>query len=88
MQKGNADLWEELETVLKRNISRRLGFVWVKGYATKVHIDQQITTSLNRGCDDAADAPSSAAAAFHPAPQSLTAGTRTVLLLSCFLEDV
>ena len=30
---GNADLWEEFETVLKRNITRRLGFVWVKGHA-------------------------------------------------------
>ena len=75
MQKGNegnADLWEEFETLLKRNISRRLGCVWVKGYATKVHIDRQITTSLNKGSDDAADALASAAAAFHAAPQSLT----------------
>ena len=68
---GNADLWEEFETVLKRNISRRLGFVWVKGQATRVHIDRQITTSLMEG-SDAADALASAAAAFHAAPQSLT----------------
>ena len=32
---GNAGLWEEFETVLKRNNSRRLGFMWVHGHATK-----------------------------------------------------
>ena len=60
---GNADLWEEFETVLRRNTTRRLGFVWVKGHATKVHIDRQITTSLHKGGNDAADALASAAAA-------------------------
>ena len=75
MQKGsegNADLWEEFETVLKRNISR------VKGHATKVHTDRQITASLNKGGHDAADASTG----------SVRLGTRTVLLMSCFLEDV
>ena len=45
---GNADLWEEFETVLRRNTTMCLDFVWLKGHATKVHIDQQITTSLNK----------------------------------------
>ena len=31
----NADLWNEFETVLKINDTRRLEFVWVKGHATK-----------------------------------------------------
>ena len=47
----------------------KTSWLWVKGHATKVHIDRQIT-SLNKGGNDAADALASAAA-FH-APQSLT----------------
>ena len=70
--RGNADLQEEFETVLRRNTTRRLGFVWVVGHATKVHIDRQITTSLDKGGKDAADALASAAAAHHAAPQALT----------------
>ena len=37
---GNADLWNEFETVLRLNDTRRLrrlDFVWVKGHATKIH---------------------------------------------------
>lgn len=69
--------------------SRRLGFVWVKGHAAKVHIDQQITTSLIKGGTDAADALASAGAAFHAAPQSWTdaAIDRQRTALSCCLED-
>ena len=42
----NADLWNEFETVPRLNDTRRLEFVWVKGHATKAHIDRQVTTSL------------------------------------------
>ena len=45
---GNADLWNEFETVLRVNDTRRLEFVWVKGHATKAHIDQQVTTTEMR----------------------------------------
>ena len=68
---GNADLWEEFETLLRRNTTRRLGF-GSKDMRQKVHIDRQITTSLNNGGNDAADALASAAAAPHAAPQTLT----------------
>ena len=37
----NADLWNEFETLLRPNDTRRLEFVWVKGHATKAHIDWQ-----------------------------------------------
>ena len=43
---GNADPWIELGTELRLKARRRLDFVWVKGHATKVHIDRQITTNL------------------------------------------
>ena len=61
----NADLWNEFETVLRLNDTRRLEFVWVKGHATRAHIDRQVTTTLNKGGNDAADALASAAAAHH-----------------------
>ena len=67
----NADLWNEFETVLTLNDTRRLEFVWVKGHATKAHIDRQVTTTLNKGGNDAADALASAAA-HHAAPRTLT----------------
>ena len=50
----NEDLWNEFETVLKINDTRRLEFVWVKGHATKPHIDRQ----------------ASSAAAHHAAPKA------------------
>ena len=68
----NADLWNEFETVLKINDTKRLEFVWVKGHATKAHIVRQVTTTLNKGGHDAADALVSASAAHHAAPQTLT----------------
>ena len=68
----NADLWNEFETVLRLNDTRRLGFVWFKGHPTKARIDRQVTTSLDKGGNDAADALASAAAAHHGAPQTLT----------------
>ena len=64
--------WNEFETLLTLNDTRRLEFVWVKGYATKVRIDRQVTTTLDKGGNDAADALASAAAAHHAAPQTLT----------------
>ena len=67
----NADLWNEFENVLKIN-DTRLEFVWVKGHATRAHIDRQVTTTLNKGGNDAADALASAAAAHHAAPRTLT----------------
>ena len=51
--------------------TRRLYFVWVEGHATKVHIDREITTTLDKQGNDAADALASAAAAPHEAPQAL-----------------
>ena len=49
-----------------------LDLVRVKGHATKFNIDQQVTTFLNKGGNDAADALASAAAARLAAPQTLT----------------
>ena len=45
----NEDLWNEFETVFKTNDRRRLEFMWVKGHATKAHIDRQVTTTPSRG---------------------------------------
>ena len=69
---GNADLWDVFQTVLRLKATRRLDFVWVKGHATKLHIDRQITTSLNKGGNYPADALTSPAATHHAAPQALT----------------
>ena len=69
---GNVDLWHEFETVLRLNVTRRLDCVWVQGHARKVHTDRQITTTLNKGGNDAADALASVAAAHRAAPQALT----------------
>ena len=44
--------------------------MWVKGCATKVHIDREITTTLDKGGNDAAHALASAAEAHHAAPQA------------------
>ena len=68
---GNADLWDEFGTGLRRKTTRSFDFVWVRGHATKLHICRQITT-LNKGGNDTADALASAAAAHHVAPQALT----------------
>ena len=46
---GNADLWDEFGTELRLNATRRLDFVWVEGHAAKLHIDWQITATLNKG---------------------------------------
>ena len=70
--RGNADPWNEFETVLRLDDTRRLEFVWVKEHATKKHIDRQVTTTLNKGGNDAADALASTAAAHHAAPHALT----------------
>ena len=59
------DLREEFETLLRRNITRRLDFVWN-------HIERQIRTSLKKGSNDVLDALKSAAAAHHAVPQTLT----------------
>ena len=67
---GNADLWDVFETQLRLTATRRFDFV--RGHATKLHIDRQITTSLNNRGNDAADSWASAAAAHHAAPQALT----------------
>ena len=88
----NADLWNEFETVLRINDTRRLEFVWVKGHATKAHIDRQVTTTLNKGGNDAADALASAAAAHHAAPQTLTDAAyerqRTALITHSFASEL
>ena len=55
------------------------------------YIDLQITTSLNKGCNDAADALASAAAAHHAAPQALTEAARerqrTALITRSFASE-
>ena len=89
---GNADLWNEFETVLRLNDTRRLEFAWVKGHATKIHIDRQVTTTLNKGGNYAADALASAAAARHSAPQTLTEAAyerqRTAMITHSFASDL
>ena len=88
----NADLWNEFETVLRLDDTRRLEFVWVKGHATKAHIDRQVTTTLNKGGDDAAGALTSVAAAHHAAPQTLTDAAherqRTALITHSFASEL
>ena len=88
----NADQWNEFETVLKINVTRRLEFVMVKGHATKAHINQQVTTTQNKGGNDAADALVSAAAAHHAAPQTLTDAAyerqRTALITHSFASEL
>ena len=63
-----ADLWDEFVTGLRLKSTRQLDLVWVKVHATKVHIDREITTSLDTGRNDPADALASAAAAHLAAP--------------------
>ena len=88
----NADLWNEIETVLRLTDTRRLEFVWVKGHATKAHINQQVTTTLNKGGNDAADALASATAAHHAAPRTLTDAAyerqRTALITHSFASEL
>lgn len=88
----NEDLWNEFGTVLKINDTRRLEVVWVKGHATKSHIDWRGTTTLNLGGTDAADALASAAAARHAAPQILTDAAyerqRTALITHSFASEL
>ena len=95
---GNADLWDEFGTELRLKATRRLDFVWVKRDATKLHIDWQITNTLNKGGTDAADALASATTAQHAAPQALTEAAITLPVsvlptvvipaLAIMLEDV
>ena len=89
---GNGDLWSEFETVLRLNDTRRLEFVWVKGHATKMHIDQQVSTTLNKGGNDAADVLASAAAAHNVALQTLTEAAferqRTALVTHSFASEL
>ena len=70
---GKAALWAEFVTDLRLKTTRLLDFVWVKGHSTKVHIDRQVTTTLDKGGNDAADSLASATASQHAAPQGLTA---------------
>ena len=44
--------------------------MWVKGHATKAHIDRRTTATLNNGGNDAADALASEAKAHRAAPQA------------------
>ena len=85
-----ADL--SFETLLRLNDTRRLEFVWVKGHATKAHLDRQVTTTLNKGGKDAGDALASAAAAHHAAPQTLTDAPyerqRTALITHSFASEL
>ena len=67
---GDADLWDEFVTGVRLTATRQLSFVWIKGHATRIHIDREITTTLDNGGNDAADALASAAAAHHAAPQA------------------
>ena len=88
----NADLWNEFETVLRLNDTRRLEFVWVKWHATKAHIEWQVTATLNKGGNDAADALASAAAAHYAAPQTFTDAAhvrqRTALITHSFASEL
>ena len=89
---GNTDLWDEFETKLRLDATRRLDFVCVTGHAKKLHIGRHITTSLNKGGNDAADALASAAASHHAAPQALTEAAierqRTALLTHSFAAEL
>ena len=77
--------------MLKIIDTRRLEFVWVKGHVTKFHIDRHVTTTLNKGGNDAADALASAAAQ-HAAPQTLTDADyerqRTALTTHSFASEL
>ena len=94
-QKGyveNSDLWKEFVTAMRYYGTRQLKFTWVKGHATMTHINRRITTSLDKGGNDAADALASAAAAHHSAPKTLTDAAlerqRTALVTHCFASEL
>ena len=46
---GNADSWAEFVSVLRLKTTRRVHFEWVKGHATKVHIDRETSTTPDKG---------------------------------------
>ena len=86
---GNAD---EFGTALRFKATRRLDTAWVKGHATKLHIDLQITTTLDKGGNDASNSLASAAAAHHVAPQALTevaiGRQRTAMVTHSFASEL
>ena len=88
----NSDLWKEFDTALSFYDTRQVKFTWVKGHATTVHINRRITTTLDKGGNDAADALASAAAAHHSAPKVLTDAAlvrqRTALATHCFASEL
>ena len=88
----NSDLWKEFDTALSFYGTRQVKFMWVKGHATMVHINRRITTTLDKGGNDAADALASAAAAHHSAPQVLTDAALvrqpTALATHCFASEL
>ena len=59
-----------------------------EGMRRRAHIDWQVTTTLNKGLNDAADALASVAAAHHVAPRTLTDAAyerqRTALMTAQF----
>ena len=65
-------MWNEFKTEVGLKNTRRLDSVWVKGHATKAHIDRRTTATLNNGGNDAADALASAAKAHRAAPRAST----------------
>ena len=71
---------------------RRLNDTKRKGHATKAHIDQQVTTTLNKGGNDAADALAFVAAAHHAAPRTLIDAAyerqRTALIMHSFASEL
>ena len=82
----NSDLWKEFDTALSFYDTRQVKFTWVKGHATTVHINRRITTTLDKGGNDAADALASAA------PKVLTDAAlvrqRTALATHCFVSEL
>ena len=61
----------EVVSELRLKTTRRPHCVWVKGHATKIHIDRGTPRRWRKGRNDAADVPAFAAAAHHAAPQAL-----------------
>ena len=61
---------------LRLKATRQLSFLWIKGHATKNHIDREIPTTLDKRGNEAADVLASAAAAHHAASQALIEAAR------------
>ena len=77
----NSDLWKEFDTALSFYGTRQVKFTWVKGHATMVHINRRITTTLDKGGNDAGDA-------LEVLTDAALVRQRTALATHCFASEL